>query len=104
MVITVNQTNFFQYGYLFNMTATLQLYWERKTGIMLDMHSEEDTSRPDGAGGVLIAHFQGRILLLSAVPSPPVIPEFPTFLILPLFMVAALLAVIVYKRKRSKDT
>jgi hypothetical protein len=28
-----------------------------------------------------------------------VIPEFPSFLILPLFMIATLLAVIVYKRK-----
>lgn len=31
----------------------------------------------------------------------PVIPEFPSFLILPLFMIASLLAVIVCKRKRS---
>ena len=30
-----------------------------------------------------------------------VIPEFPSFLILPLFMVATLLAVIVYRRKHS---
>jgi len=30
------------------------------------------------------------------------IPEFPSFLILPLFMIATLLAVIVYKRKHSK--
>ena len=30
-----------------------------------------------------------------------VIPEFPSFLILPLFMIAALLAVITYKRKEK---
>jgi hypothetical protein len=30
---------------------------------------------------------------------PTVIPEFPTFLILPLFFIATLLAVIVYRRK-----
>ena len=30
-----------------------------------------------------------------------VVPEFPSFLVLPLFMIAALLAVIVYKRKRT---
>jgi len=31
----------------------------------------------------------------------PIIPEFPSFLILPLFMLATLLAVIVYRRKHS---
>jgi len=31
-----------------------------------------------------------------------IVPEFPSFLILPLFMIATLLAVIVYKRKHSK--
>jgi len=31
----------------------------------------------------------------------PTIPEFPSFLILPIFMIATLLAVIVYKRKRT---
>jgi len=30
-----------------------------------------------------------------------VIPEFPSFLILPLFMIATLLAVIIYRRKRT---
>jgi len=30
-----------------------------------------------------------------------IIPEFPSFLILPLFMIATLLAVIIYKRKHS---
>ena len=30
-----------------------------------------------------------------------VIPEFPSFLILPLFMIATLLAVVVYRRKHS---
>jgi len=31
----------------------------------------------------------------------PIVPEFPSFLILPIFMIATLLAVMVYKRKRS---
>jgi parallel beta-helix repeat protein len=31
----------------------------------------------------------------------PIVPEFPSFLILPLFMAATLLAVIIYRRKRS---
>jgi len=33
------------------------------------------------------------------IPLPFIIPEFPSFLILPLFMIATLLAIIVYKRK-----
>jgi len=33
-------------------------------------------------------------------PETPVVPEFPTFLILPLFMMTTLLAVMVYRRKR----
>ena len=31
----------------------------------------------------------------------PIVPEFPSFLILPLFMIATLLAVVVYRRKHS---
>lgn len=31
-----------------------------------------------------------------------IIPEFPSFLVLPLFMIATLLAVIVYRRKRCQ--
>jgi hypothetical protein len=31
----------------------------------------------------------------------PVVPEFPSFLILPLFMMATLLAVIVYRKKHT---
>jgi uncharacterized membrane protein len=31
----------------------------------------------------------------------PVIPEFPSFLIMPLFMMATLLAVIVFRRKQT---
>ena len=34
----------------------------------------------------------------------PVVPEFPSFLILPLFMIATLLAAIVYRRKRTTNS
>jgi len=33
----------------------------------------------------------------------PIVPEFPSFLILPLFIIATLLAVIVYRRKRTSE-
>ena len=101
LMISINKTNTYQYGYLTNYTVTAQGYWERKTGIMLDYNLEMDYSRPDGVGGVLIAHVQTRVLILSAAPLPPVIPEFPSFLILPLFMMATLLAAIVYRKKHS---
>ena len=35
------------------------------------------------------------------IPLPFIIPEFPSFLILPLFMIATILAVTIYKRKRT---
>jgi uncharacterized membrane protein (GlpM family) len=50
---------------------------------------------------VLVGH-----LVLNAVAAlsiPPVIPEFPTFAILPIFMIATLPVVIAYRRKRSKS-
>jgi hypothetical protein len=103
LMISSNQTNTYQYGYLTNLTMTGQVYWERKTGIMLDYHFEVDLNRPDGTGGVLITHIQMRVLILSAVPPPPVVPEFPSLLILPLLMSATILAVIFYRSKRKTD-
>ena len=38
----------------------------------------------------------------TEVSATPVVPEFPSFLILPLFMITTLLAVIFYRRKHSK--
>jgi len=96
-----NQTNTEDYvsGYIVSITVTMQGYWERRTGIMLDYHVEINSSRSDGADGVLATHLVRRILILSALPSPPVIPEFPSFLILPLFMIVTLLAVMIYKKR-----
>ena len=36
------------------------------------------------------------------ISATTIIPEFPSFLVLPLFMIATLLAVIVYRRKRCQ--
>jgi hypothetical protein len=95
-----NYTNRPFYGYNANRTEKVQCYWERKTGILLDFLVEVRTNRSDGSGGILMAQVQARILILSAVPSPPLIPEFPSILVLSLFMVAELAAVIVYKKKK----
>ena len=97
--VSSNQTNVNQYGYVTNFTMTGQLYWERKTGIMLDYHVEGDIYRPDGVGGVLITHVYLRMLILSAVPPPPAIPEFASFLILPIFIATTAFAIIAHKKK-----
>lgn len=95
-----NQTNTSLYGYLTNVTGTEQEYWERKIGITLEYNKEVSTNRPDGVGGVLVAHFHERILILSAIPPPPSVPEFASLLILPLFMIATLIVAKLYKRKQ----
>jgi hypothetical protein len=99
-----NETNTYSYGYLVNSTLTAKVYWERRTGIMLYYHIEQDLSRPDGAGGVLTTHWLFRELILSAVPPPPVIPEFPSLLLLTLFMLTTLPAVIAFRKRRSAYT
>jgi hypothetical protein len=64
--------------------------------MLLEMKFEFSTNRASG-NDVLVGH-----LVLNAVAAlsiPPVIPEFPSFFILPLFMIATLLAVTVYRRR-----
>ncbi len=100
LMMVANQTNVYQYGYLTNLTMAGQVCWERKTGIMLDYHFEGDLNRSDGVGGVLMTHVLTRVLILSAMPPPPVIPEFPSLLILPMFMSAASCAAIACRKKR----
>jgi len=52
----------------------------------------------DSGGNVYVAdNYNHRI---QKLPRVLVIPEFPSFLITPLFMIATLLAVIIYRRKR----
>lgn len=96
-----NQTSIDMYGHLYNITETTQEYWEKKTGILLECFVREEASRPDGVGGVLTATMFIRFLILSADPLPPVIPEFATLLVLPLFTVATLLSMIAFRRKRK---
>lgn len=100
LMIGHSETNTYLYGYLVNTTLTAQVYWERRTGIMLDYHIEQDLIRPDGVGGVLTAHLLFRELILSVIPPLPDVPEFPSLLILPLFLTVTLLAVTIRKRKQ----
>jgi len=97
LVYSPTPNSAYGYGYPgLNSTGTVQAYWERKTGIMLEILSNIEYRR-EGPGGVLMTHHVARILISSAVPP---IPEFPSFLILPLFIIATLPAVIVFRRKR----
>jgi len=84
LILSENQTNSNAYGYIFNTTQTQHCYWERKTGIWLDWFVEGNTSRPDGAGGVLVTYIQYRVLILSAIarrmiPGKDVPTETPDF-------------------------
>jgi hypothetical protein len=99
LAVSHNETNVYLYDYVVNSTLTGQVYWERKTGIMLDYHIEQDVTRSDGAGGVLTAHMMLRELILTAAPPPPAVPELSPPSFLTLFIAVTLLAVILYKRR-----
>jgi hypothetical protein len=70
------------------------------TGVRIWSYKTDDYVSSSAAvvnGTVFIGSGDGAFY---AFGPEPVIPEFPSFLILPIFMMATLLAVIVYKKKR----
>jgi hypothetical protein len=92
--------SFIGLAYYFSASVSQDQYWHRQSGMLLEMKFGFRTSRVSGSD-VLVGH-----LVLNAVAAlsiPPVIPEFPTFAILPIFMIATLLAIIVYKRKKTSS-
>jgi len=57
----------------------------------------------DGYDDIRISgHLLYQPILTEPNPDTPIIPEFPSSLILPLFIIATLLAVIVYRRRQSR--
>lgn len=98
----VNHTDssFIGLPYYFSASASQNYYWHRQSGMLLEMKYEFHTSRVSGMD-VLVGHFV--LSAVAALSIPPVIPEFPAFLFLPLFMTATLLAVIIYKRNTKKS-
>jgi len=72
----------------------LNYYWDRSTGILVELSEVLVTAAYDY---VTISSLLSRITSSNIW----IVPEFPSFLILPIFMIATLLAVIVYKRKYS---
>jgi hypothetical protein len=72
--------------------SALDYYWDKPTGILVES-SEAVVTEADGY--VTIHVLKSRITASNAW----VVPEFPSILILPLFIITTLLAVIVYRRK-----
>jgi hypothetical protein len=82
---------------IFNETSLYynkNIYWDRPTGMCV----EESYEMRNQTGEYLTTWSMSFRIADSNVW---IIPEFPSFLILPLFMIATLLAVIVYRRKHS---
>jgi hypothetical protein len=83
---------------IFNETSlyySKNIYWDRPTGMCV----EESYEIRNQTGEYLTTWSMSFRIADSNVW---IIPEFPSLIILPLFMMATLLAVIVYKRKHSK--
>jgi hypothetical protein len=70
----------------------LNYYWDRPTGVLVESSEAVYT---EVEGYVTIHYLTSRLAASNAW----FVPEFPSYLILPLFMITTLLAVIVYKRK-----
>lgn len=74
-----------------NMTTSQNFYWYKATGMVAEM-----------SVSVLYQWAGGNITWLEwRVAITAVIPEFPQFLIMPLFMLTTLLIVILYRRRHS---
>lgn len=67
-------------------------YWDKSTGIIVEMSIEGISQE----GGYETSWSRSMRIIESNIW---IVPEFPSFLILPLFIIATLLAVMVYKRK-----
>lgn len=86
-------TEFFsELGYQY---SSLNYYWDKPTGILVE--STEVVYTETVEGYVTIYWLESRLGTSNAW----FVPEFPSFLILPLFMITTLLAVIIYRRKGS---
>jgi hypothetical protein len=86
-----NTTNLGEYAYVFD-----SVYFDKQTGVMVEWYTERfPLSNPNEKTSL-----QWKIKDSNVWT----VPEFPSLLILPLFMIATLLAVIAYKKKRARIT
>jgi len=82
-----NETEFYH-------CTSLILYWDRSSGIIVEASEEQINQKGDYQTSYSYS-------LRITESNVWIIPEFPSFLVLPLFMMATLLAVTVYKRKHQ---
>jgi hypothetical protein len=80
------------YGYY---TEEGDCYFDRKTGMLVELYDK---------ASFVSANIESAVLWKIKDSNVWVVPEFPSVLILPLFMIATLLAAIVYKKKRASST
>jgi hypothetical protein len=83
-------------GAPYNLSVQSDYYWEIVTGVLAEHVEYQNTNRSALDGGWLVSTAEVEIQILSAVPT---IPESPSFIILPLFMLTTLLVVVACKRK-----
>jgi len=86
-----------------NYTVSYEYCWFRSTGMLAEATMYQLTQVESGnitefSGSSNTTWLEAGIIILN------IIPEFPSSLILPLFMMVTLLAVIVYGRKPIKRT
>jgi len=80
--------------YLQEMNGTMDAYWDKATGVLVEFSWLQFNE----SGG----YTTEESLFYQLVDTNLwVVPEFPSFLVLPLFMIITLLAVMVYRRKHS---
>jgi hypothetical protein len=86
-------------GIVANTTGQVDYYWDKTSGINVQFTDDINTSRSDNGGGVLVTHWRTEIPIRYAVPP---VPELSSQLILPIFMIVALVAVIASKSMKRK--
>jgi hypothetical protein len=81
-----NLTNVGEFSYSFD-----NLYLDKKTGVMVEWYTERVA--------VVTPNEKTALHWKIKETNVWVVPEFPSLLVLPFFMIATLLAVIIYRRK-----
>jgi hypothetical protein len=76
-------------------TGRVDRYFDKATGILVESYETETTSDPETTTIVTWKIKESNVW---------VIPEFPSALILPLFMIVTMIAVIAYKKKHASIT
>ncbi len=79
---------------LIGATHTYNIYWDKGSGVLTEYNYSMTVVYPSSP--TIEVHFE----IIESNPTWP-IPEFPNSILIPLFMMATLLAVIMYRKKRT---